>query len=225
MPTKPTPTKPHSDPVAEAQAIIERLQAQREKLARRQGEHEVERQRLAYRARVEADPEASRRLSDMADEAVRNRHQLRDIDAALVTARERFAAAERVEAQKADRQKAKEMRKLVGEVGECFPYLGHHLEEAARALIAINDGSAKLHAAGFAFPSDQQLRLGIAAIIQTWAHSLPRSWHQELRDGLRFLAPHERKTAVSYWAQIEASIDRQITERLGEAERTDEEAA
>jgi hypothetical protein len=100
------------------------------------------------------------------------------------------------------------------------------LAEAARALIAINDGIVKLHQAGFQFPSDSQLRLGVAAIIQTWAHRLPRSWHDQLRDGLRFLAPHERKTAVEYWSQIQASIDNQILQRLGkpEAARVREDA-
>jgi hypothetical protein len=39
---------------------------------------------------------------------------------------------------------------------------------------------------------------------------------------MRFLAPHERKTAVEYWAQLQASLDNQITQRLGEKE---EEAA
>jgi hypothetical protein len=106
----------------------------------------------------------------------------------------------------------------VKEIGDCFPYLDRHLAEAARALIAIHDGVAQLHAAGFTFPSESQLRLGIAAIIQTWAHGLPKHFHNELRDGLRFLAPHERKTGVQYWAQIQASLSNQIGQHLGKPE-------
>jgi hypothetical protein len=122
-------------------------------------------------------------------------------------------------------QRAEEAHKLVCELGECFPYLDRKLAEAANALIAINDGVAKLHQAGFAFPSDSQLRLGVAAIIQTWAHRLPRSWHDQLRDGFEFLAPGRRQTAVEYWGQIQASIDNQINQRLDKTEQPNKERA
>ena len=92
------------------------------------------------------------------------------------------------------------------------------------ALIAIHDGIAKLHAAGFSFPSDAQLRLGIAAVLQTWAHRLPRSLHDQLRDGFEFLAPGRRQTAVEYWRAIEVSLNNSIRQATGEAEQPTEAA-
>jgi hypothetical protein len=103
-------------------------------------------------------------------------------------------------------------------------YLDKHLVEAARALIAIHDGIAKLHAAGFSFPSDAQLRLGITAVLQTWAHRLPRSLHDQLRDGFEFLAPGRRQTAVEYWRAIEVSLNNSIRQATGEAEQPTEAA-
>ena len=146
---------------------------------------------------------------------------------AIAEARERLAAAKASEARAADRQKAEEARKLVKELGDCFPYLDRKLAEAANALIAINDGIQKLHGLGFASPTDNQARLNICAIIETWAMRLPKHFHNQLRDGVRFLAPHERKTGVQYWTAIELSLQNQIAQRLGKTEpaRVKEEAA
>jgi hypothetical protein len=54
---------------------------------------------------------------------------------------------------------------------------------------------------------------------------LPKHFHNELRDGFRFLAPHERKTAEAYWKAIEPSLQNAIRQRAGEAEQTKTEAA
>jgi hypothetical protein len=126
--------------------------------------------------------------------------------------------------QAANRQKAEEARKLAKEIGECFPYLDKHLAEAARALIAIHDGVAQLRAAGFAFPSESQLRLGLTTVLQSWAHGLPRSLHNHLRDGFEFLPPGRRQTAVQYWNAIEASLNNSIAVKLGATERITEAA-
>jgi hypothetical protein len=51
--------------------------------------------------------------------------------------------------------------------------------------------------------------------IQTWAHRLPRSWHDAIRnDGLAFLPPQDRKTFGQYWAQVQASLGNAIRQRL-----------
>jgi hypothetical protein len=98
--------------------------------------------------------------------------------------------------------------------------LDRKLAEAARTLTAINDGVQQLHQLGFAAPSDAQIRLAIVQIIQTWAHSIPRSWHDHLRDGLQFLAPHERRTATQYWDAVEPSLQNAIRQQAGEVEPT-----
>jgi DNA repair exonuclease SbcCD ATPase subunit len=210
--------------VEKCEAIITELRRKRELLIGRGHRLGEERTKLSFSAHAEADKTAQKRLDTVHDELGRFESELKSVDEAIAEAEKRRVAAQAAEAQAAAKAEADEARKLVKEIGECFPYLDRHLTEAARALIAIHDGIAKLHQAGFAFPSEAQLRLGIAAIIQTWAHNLPRSWHDQLRDGMQFLPPHQRKTAISYWAAIEPSLQNAIRQRLGEAER-DTEAA
>jgi tetratricopeptide (TPR) repeat protein len=211
----------------DAEHTLNNLRQKREALVGRGHRLGEERAKLSFSAHAEADKAAQKRLDTLHGELGRFESELKSVDEAIGEATKRLAVAERAAARAADRERAEEARKLVKELGECFPYLDRKLAEAANALIAINDGIARLHAAGFAFPTDAQARLGITAIIQTWAHRLPRSWHDQLRDGFEFLAPGRRQTAVEYWAQIQASLDNQITQRLGKTEsaRVKEEAA
>jgi hypothetical protein len=175
-----------------------------------------ERTQIAFAAHASDDAKARKRLDEINREAALGDSELRSIDAAIAEATKRLSAAEQAEAQAANRQRAAEAQKLVSELAEVFPYLDKKLAEAARALIAINDGLQKLHQTGFPFPTDAQARLAVAQIIQTWAHSLPQHFHNDLRDGLRFLAPHERRTAVEYWRAIEVSLNNSIRQHTGE---------
>jgi hypothetical protein len=210
--TKQTPSKPQPPATVEsAEQVLARLQVQREKLTRRQAEHEAERSRLAFAARAEGDAAASKRLSELAAEAVHDDYQLRDYDAAIKEAAGRVEHARQAEARAVDQARAAEARKIAGEMAEVFPFVDKHLALAARGLLAIHEGVAQLQAAGFAFPSDNQVRINLAEVIETWAHSLPRSLHNQLRDGVRFLPPGTRKSAAQYWAAIEATLNNSIS--------------
>jgi hypothetical protein len=218
-------TKPPAIPtVAAAEAVLADLEAQREKIAAERLKDDEEMRRVSFQAHALHEVGAGRTLSEITGRAIERDQQLRSLDCAIAEAAVRVKTAQAAEVQAADRQRAEEARELVRELGKVFPYLDRKLEEAANALIAINNGVAQLHAAGFQFPSDNQLRLNICAIIETWAQRLPKHFHNQLRDGVRFLAPHERKTAVEYWAQIQDSIDGQIIQRAGGTERTTEAA-
>jgi hypothetical protein len=73
-------------------------------------------------------------------------------------------------------------------------------------------------------PSDVQVRLNIVACINTWGMQMPRNWYSELRDGMRFLAPHERRDFSTYWRAIEPSLQTAIHQATGEAEQPTEAA-
>jgi hypothetical protein len=92
------------------------------------------------------------------------------------------------------------------------------LTDALRGLIAFERGVAELHQKGVMFPSDIQLRLGMTAVLGTWLQQLPKLWWNEIAAGLRFRAPNERKSALSYWAQIEPSLRNAIAQHLGKPE-------
>jgi hypothetical protein len=222
--TSSKPKQP-TDPIAAAEQVLADLDAQRRDLAAARAADDTARSKVAYRAHALHELGAVNTLSEITGRAIARDQQLREIDCAIVEARERLSAAKLVEARAADQARAEEARKLVKELGECFPFLGRHLAEAARALIAINDGFEELRKMGFASPTPDMVRLNICAIIQTWGQRLPKHWHNELRDGFRFLAPHERKTAEAYWAQVQASIDNQINQRLDKTEQPNKERA
>src|SRR5207247_1157070 len=140
--------------------------------------------------------------------------ELAALDSATKAAHQRVADLRQAEERAAAQQREEEMRKLVSELAEVFPYIDKHLMAALKGLLAIHDGIQKLHAAGVPFPTDIQFRQGVTEVIETWAQQLPRSWHNKLSDGLKFLAPHERKTAVQYWMRIEASLSNSISEAV-----------
>jgi hypothetical protein len=217
-------TKPPAT-VASAETVLAALEQDRRQLVSARAADDAEMAKHAYQSHVLHELGATERLDGISKRAIERDQRLRELDCAIFEARDRLRLAQESEARAADRQRAAEARKLTRELGECFPYLDRKLAEAANALIAINDGVAKLHAAGFQFPSDSQLRLNICAIIETWAMRLPKHFHNQLRDGVRFLAPHERKTAVEYWAQIQASLDNQINQRLDKTEQPNKERA
>jgi ABC-type transporter Mla subunit MlaD len=223
--TSSKPQPPAIPTVADAEAVVARLQVQQEQLRAERQRVEGETGRHAFAAHARSDMKAVEALDQIATTIMRLDSRIREIDLALSEAGRFLQEARQAEARAADQARAAEARELARELGKVFPYLDRKLAEAANALIAINDGIAKLHQAGFAFPSDSQLRLGVAAILQSWAHRLPRSWHDQLRDGFEFLAPGRRQTAVEYWAQIQASIDNQINQRLDKTEQPSKERA
>jgi hypothetical protein len=219
-------TKPPAIPsVSDAEQTVARLQGQQEQLRAERQKVESETGKHAFAAHARGDEKALEALDQIATTIMRLDARIRETGFALAEAGRFLQEARQAEAQKEAKQRAEEARKLVKELGECFPFLARHLAEAARALIAISGGFEELRKMGFASPSDAQVRLGIATVIQTWAHNLPRSWHDHLRDGIRFLAPHERKTADAYWAQVRASIDNQINQRLDKTEQPNKERA
>jgi hypothetical protein len=195
-------------------AVIRGLEAKREVAAKRGRELMDERSAIALAAHT-GDSKAEKRLTEVNAALALHADEVESLDAAIEAAGEKLAAAERAEADKEAKREAAELRHHVDELGEVFPWLDEKLEEAARAFVAIDRGFAQLRQSGVG-PSDAQLRLGVASIIETWLHRLPQSWHNQLRDGVRFLAPGDRRSAVQYWTAIAASLNRQISSKLND---------
>jgi hypothetical protein len=210
--------------VEQAESTLATLRQKREQLVAHGVELGEERGKIAFGAHT-GDGQARRRLDKLNAEIALHDSELRSLDAAIAEAAARVQQAQAAEAQAANRQQAEEARKVVDELGECFAYVDKHLAAAADGLIAVERGFAQLRERGLTHPTDIQARLGVVTCIHSWAMRLPRNWHSELRDGLRFLAPHERKTFTAYWQAIEAMLQNSIRQRLGEEEQTDTEAA
>jgi hypothetical protein len=209
--------KPPADPVAAAEQTVAQLQEKREKQLAERSRIEGEMGQHSFAAHARSDMRAVEALDQIATDISRLDARVREIDLAIATANRALLDARQAERQAADRQKAEEALTLLHETGKCFEYLDRHLNEAVRALIAIDNGFAQLRQSGFVI-SDTADRIGITAIIQSWAHRIPRRWHEQLRDNFEFLAPGARRTATEHWTRMRASIDGQITKRLGEAD-------
>src|SRR5205823_1125685 len=137
-----------------ASAILDELQTKRTQHVAKGEKLAAERSSIALVAFTKGGKERAR-LDEINRESALHDSELRSLDCAIAEAAERVKRAQAAEAQAANRQRAEEARKLVHETGKCFGYLDRHLTEAARALIAINDGFAQLRQAGFAVNDTQ----------------------------------------------------------------------
>jgi hypothetical protein len=200
-------TKPPAIPtVADAEQVLADLKAQREKLTAERLKDDAEMGRVSFQAHALHELGASRTLSEISTRAIERDQRLREIDAAIAEARERLAAAQAAESAAAGQARAEELRKHVDELSQIPAYIEKHLTAALKGLIAFERGVAELHQLGVAFPTDIQLRLGMVAVLGTWLQQLPKLWWNEIAAGLPFRAPNERKSALSYWAQLEPGL-------------------
>jgi hypothetical protein len=212
-----------SNDVSKAENTLSELNRKREQLVARGQVLAEERGKIAFQAHT-GDKGARRRLDEINISIVTTESERSGLDSAIAEAARRVDQAKHVEATAADRAKAQEAHKLMGELSDAAVYLDKHLEAAAKALIAIERGVTELHELGFTSPSHTQLRLGVVQAIQSWAHKLPRSWHEHLRDGLAFLPPQERKTFTQYWSAVASSLGNAIRQRIGNAPATSAKA-
>ncbi len=190
-----------------ALALVDELETKRARHIAKGDKLAAERDEIALGAFTGNDKHR-KRVDEIHATLGKHSSELAALDSALKSAHQRVADLRQAEARREAKQKAAETQKLVQETGKCFDYLERHLNEAARALIAIDNGFAQLRRDGVVI-SDTQDRIGIATIIQSWAHRIPRRWHDQLRDGFQFLAPGARRTAVEHWRAIQLSLDRQ----------------
>ena len=185
----------------EAVQVLADLKVKRD--AERVRGHSLAQQRaeISYFAHT-GDAKARAKLDKLNSESAMLDSEMRSLDCAIEEASARVEKAQAAEARAADPKKAAEMRKLVDELGQVPGYIDKHLKEAARGLLALEKGFARLRELGVAHPSDVQVRIAVVNAINTWGMTMPKNWHSELRDGMKFLAPHERRDFSAYWKAI-----------------------
>jgi hypothetical protein len=120
---KPQAPKAQAMTVAEAEAVVSRLQEQREKLVAERSRVENETSKYAYAAHAHGDMKAVEALDQITSNIARLDARVREVDLAIAEAGERLKQAQTAEATAADRQRAGEMRKLVAEMGQVFPFV------------------------------------------------------------------------------------------------------
>jgi hypothetical protein len=197
--------------IEHAEKTLADLRAKREAIVARGRELSDERSAIALDAHT-GNAKSSKRLMEINAALALHVSEIEGIDAALKSADEKLSAAQAAEAQAVQAAKAAECARVVDELAPVFSYVDKHFKAVVDGLLAIEMGFAQLREHGVAHPTDVQVRLGVVTCIHTWAMQMPKNWHSELRDGMRFLAPHERRDFSSYWRAIEPSINNQITQ-------------
>jgi hypothetical protein len=224
--TKQTPSskpQPPATPTVEsAEAVVSQLAQRREQLVAERTAAVDHTGTYAYDAHVKADEKALAALDEIAATVLRCDTALREIDHAVAEASRQLVIARQAEAAEQDKTDALALRKVVTEIDAAMKYADKHMALAITALNAVNVALGELHKAGSAFPTDMQFAANAERALKTALMQLPRHWW---RDFGEHLAPSERRTFSSFWGKMQESLEAGIKQRLGEAERTDVEAA
>jgi len=209
--------------VENAQKTLHELEAKRDAVAAFSQNDERELEAVAFAAHT-GDQKASAKLETLKDRALRRDLELKSIDAAIAVAKQNVEAAKADEVAAEQKRIAAEARLIIDRVDSLFASADKHLALALDALKAADGRIEELHARGFAFPTAIQVRTSALFALQTYFMALPKYWFNELsHGGLRFLAPHERRSFQQFWSQMATSIGREIAQRLGEVKQKDGE--
>jgi hypothetical protein len=208
-------SKPAVPTVTDAEQTVARLQEQREQVVAARAKAEADTGHHAFAAHARGDMAAVEALDQIAADIARHDARLREIGLALAEAGRILQDARQAEAQAANRRQAEELSTHLRELAPVFEYVDKHLAAALKGLLAHERGVTELHQKGVEFPTGVQLRLGMVAVLGTFLQQLPKTWWNEISAGQRYRAPNERKTALSYFAQIEPSLRNAIAQAVG----------
>jgi hypothetical protein len=196
--------------IEQATATLTKLEQKRAESIRRATELKDEQTSLAFAAHGKDDPRAQKRLAEVNRELAIHGNEVRGIDVALTEARKRVASAEAAAAQAEARKQAEAARKIAAEIAGRFKLADEHLAVALKHLLEANAAVEELHMRGFAFPSGRQIQVYANLAMTTWLMKLPNIWWKELADGMRYLAPGERRTFTQFWTAMSTSVARSI---------------
>jgi hypothetical protein len=210
-----------TDDVEKAEHVLNNLRAKRDALVAHGIELGEERAKISFAAHT-GDKGARQRLDKLNAEAALHESELRSLDAAIAEAGARVQQARTAEAAEKDKAAALGLRTTVKEIGDAMRYADSHLGKAIDALNAVNDALDRIHASGSDFPTNMQFAANAERALKTMLMRLPRVWW---RDFGQHLAPNERRTFASFWAEMEKSLENRIRHRLGETAHDKTEAA
>ena len=201
----------------DAQKIVDQLESKAAELAASCAADERELASISFEAHASEDQKALARLETIKARAVKRELDAKSLDAAVAEAKRRVAEAQAEEAKAEQKRCAGEARVIVDRIDSLFASADLHFKQAMDALVAADKRIAELHQLGFQYPTSVQLRANIMYALETCLMALPKYLCDELaRSGVRFLAPHQRRTFSQFWSQMSANLGREIANRLGE---------
>jgi hypothetical protein len=203
--------------ISECEAAITSLQQKRNAVIARGSELATIRASTAFKALHEHDATAQATLDRINKESIEHDHALASIDAALKTAQQRLAAAQRHEAKAADRAKAAELRAALKQFEQHAAGVDSALEVLVSSCNGLQESLTAMHRCGSNFPTDAQLQsLGGRVLLGALSKT-------PFRRGFETVPPLERDRSMARIAQqCGDTVERSIRERL--ADQTTEAA-
>jgi hypothetical protein len=119
------PLKPQPASVADAEAVIADLEEQRARLIAAREKDDRAMSAVAYQAHALHDPEANKTLDEIVEKRIRHDQRLREVDAAIATAKKLLEEARASERREAERKAAMAVRaeiknlKAAGQQADC----------------------------------------------------------------------------------------------------------
>ena len=200
----------------DAQKLVDQLAAKAAELATQASSDQREMESIALAAHTGCEKSRAK-LETIRERELRRQLDLTGIDAAIKEAQRNVESAKAAEAAAEQKRIAEEVRLIVDRIDSLFASADLHFKQAMDALVAADKRIAELHQLGFQYPTSVQLRANIMYALETCLMALPKYLCDELaRSGVRFLAPHQRRTFSQFWSQMSANLGREIANRLGE---------
>jgi hypothetical protein len=205
--TKPE-TKQTTVSVANAQAMLERFERERDELIARKAALADKRKAVAYDAHAAGN---TKLLDGVHREAVELESRISGLDDAVAEAERRLQQAREAEARAADRAKAVELRAALKKFVEYGSGVDAALDVLIESCAGMEQTLVEIHRCGSAFPSDAQLlslgsRVLIAALSRT-----------TFRREFPAVPPLERnRTMTAVVQQWSSTVERSIAQRLGD---------
>jgi hypothetical protein len=195
-----------------AAKIVTDLENELETLQGRAAALTKQREQLSYSAKT-GDKNAKAKLDKTASEATVVASEIEIVIAALVEARSRLGNAEQVKALEADRAKAVEIQQLQAAFNERLLAIDDACEDIARCTQENKKLLSRMHDLGITAPSHDQVRINSVLALKTMLQGCP--WNvQEFQDYPHFLAPSQRKNFKDLASAWDATIERQVADRL-----------
>jgi len=174
--------------VAESEATLQRFEAERNNVLDRKTLLADRRREIAFDA-LSGDKSATRLLDGLHREAVELESRLVSVGDAIAEAQRRLAAAREHEQKEANKQRALQVRQVLGELVEGLGDCGKALDLFVVGANKANDALDELHRFGCRVPTRDVVRVYGALAIHT-ALMQSALWSREIG---RHLAPNERK--------------------------------
>jgi hypothetical protein len=203
--------KQSDDAVTAAQAVRDDLEQRRVSLLDHGRSLVAQRQEISFDAHT-GSAAAKKKLEAIIGQITTHDQTILSVEAAIVEAQARVAAAQRAAATEADKAQALQLREAVQEFVECGIAIDEALQAIADESNAMREALNRIHVLGSQFPSHEMVNaLGTNAVLTSLGQSL-------FKREFRVLAPRERRSMASLVRAWAANIQtNSIAPRLGEA--------